>query len=77
MTCDLVTIEGIRMSRAAAQCVEYAGISPAVDLSEVRHGRVSEAELLQACLEGADPELEADWREYVEAIMEATAWDPA
>ena len=71
-TMDKVTIEGIKMSHAAAERVEETGCSPADDLAGIRSGRWTRTTLLDHCIDGADRDRHAGWREYVDAIVEAT-----
>lgn len=68
---DMVTVEGVEMTMAAAANVEACGVSPADDLRRMQDG-VSAADLLAECLDGAEgDDVEAGWREYVDAIADA------
>lgn len=70
MSTDTVTIAGIRMSRAAAECVEQTGADPAADLARLRAGLSLDA-LRAECLDGGDDD-DADtiaaWGDYVTAL---------
>lgn len=62
------TIGGVRMSRVAAELVEWTGTDPAADLYRLQSGEVTAAELLADCLDGAEPEHVAGWRDYVACV---------
>lgn len=71
---DMVRVQGILMTRDAAQRVEDTGIDVLDDIRRIRNGLSREA-LLEECLDGFEPSQCAQaqsWTEYVDAVMEAT-----
>lgn len=70
-TQGVVTVGGVRMTVAAAANVQEAGVDIYDDVIRLRTGRVPPAELLRQCLDGADEDREAGWRDYVAAIEAA------
>lgn len=66
-----VTIDTVTMPLEAARCVEWAGVNVAEDLRALRAGETTYEQLLEECLEGAEPEHEGDWRDYVSAVARA------
>lgn len=71
-----IEIRGVSMSRAAAENVEETGIDPAEDVASLRDGTHTEASLLADCLDGAEPDREQGWRDYVLAVALAAAVPP-
>ena len=71
---DAVTIGGVRMSRAAAAVVGWAGRDPAEDVARLRNGHVTESALTIECLDGTDDrETVSAWLEYVIEVSLAAA----
>ena len=65
MLAAFVEVEGVRLSRAAAEVAEWAGVNPGDDLARLRAGLTREA-LLAECLSGAEGhKVESAWAEYV------------
>jgi hypothetical protein len=63
------TIGGVRMSRQAAEVVEWAGIDPAEDVARLHNGQVTPGALAIECEDGVDDaETISAWREYVIAV---------
>ena len=58
----------IRLTSAAYANVLETGIDPEVDRIRIRDGKYTVAELLDACLDGADEDRVQGWREYVATI---------
>ncbi len=69
MSSTKVLVQGIEMSVAAAERVAECGVDVHSDVSRVRRGRVTEADLLAECLDGADPDREQGWNDYVTAVV--------
>jgi hypothetical protein len=59
----------IQLTVAAQQNVDETGVSPESDLADLVSGALSEGDLLAACLDGADDDRVAGWREYVAALV--------
>lgn len=72
LTMTTITIESIRMTKAAAENVEETRVSPSSDIARLRSGEVGPSELLAECLDGADADRVAGWREYVDAVVLAS-----
>lgn len=69
---DTVTVQGVTMSSAAAECVTETGVDPAADVRRVwQQGEVEAEALLAECLDGADDDREQGWRDYVDAVKAA------
>lgn len=45
----------------------------AADLADLRHGRLNAETLLARCLDGAEPEWVAGWRDYVDALVDVAS----
>jgi hypothetical protein len=66
---DAVTLGGVHMPRAAAEACEWAGVDPAEDVCRLRNGQITATALTLECLDGVDDaEIDAAWREYVDAV---------
>ena len=61
----------ITFSKAAQANIEETGIDPMDDIDAIRSGDTTAAQLLDECLDGADPDRAQGWREYVDAVVEA------
>lgn len=72
-----VTIDTVTMPLEAARSVEWAGVNVAEDLRALRAGETTHEQLLAECLDGAEPEHEGDWREYVSAVSAAAEAEQA
>lgn len=66
-----VIIDTVKMPLEAARSVEWAGVNVAEDLRALRAGETTAEALLAECLDGAEPEHEGDWRDYVSAVCAA------
>jgi hypothetical protein len=55
-------------SKAALESIEETGINPVEDLERLLMHRVTPAELLEECLQGAEDDREEGWRDYVSAL---------
>ena len=67
-----VKVDGIPMSRAAAEYVECTRIRPSEDLRRLVEREVTQEALLIECIDGCeDDRAIACWREYVMAIVAA------
>jgi hypothetical protein len=66
-----VIFGGVTLPLEVARTLEAAGVT-ASDVSDevwaLRAKRYTPAQLLEHCLDGAEPEAEADWRAYVAAV---------
>ena len=69
---DTITVQGIKMSRAAAENVEECAVDVATDLEHLSSGLLTPTTLLEVCLDGADAAHERGWRDYVEALSTIT-----
>lgn len=73
----MVTIQGVHMTEAAAECVRETSVDVDVDVAAIRVeiGRsgieAAERNLRAHCLDGADDDRVDGWLEYVAAIMAA------
>jgi len=65
---EMIEIDGVKMTEAAAANVEEAGVDVAHDLASLRAGRSTRMTLLQACVDGADDDRVEGWRDYVSAV---------
>jgi hypothetical protein len=67
------TTTTIRLTDAAMRNIAEIGndIDVANDIAAIRSGRMSEDELLDLCLDGADDDRVQGWREYVDAVIDA------
>lgn len=62
----------------ALENIAETGADWARDLERLRSGEMTEAALLEYCLDGAEPDREQGWREYVETLAAlGPARDPA
>lgn len=74
---ETVVLCGVRLSLAAAACVEETGVDVAHDVERMRGDlrHLPAVDAIEAfaveCLSGADPDREQGWRDYVEAIVDA------
>ncbi len=60
------TIAGvIKFTEAASESIYETGIDPADDVERLLDGKITLEELLEECLNGAGPDREQGWREYV------------
>lgn len=66
-----VTIDTVTMPLEAARSVEWAGVNVAEDLRALRAGETTYEQLLAECLDGAEPEHQGDWTDYVIAVCRA------
>jgi hypothetical protein len=66
-------VSRVDLTDAARENVAETGCDPAADLAAIVAGEYTSATLLAHCLDGADPDRERGWREYVDAIAEAAA----
>lgn len=71
-----ITIQGVQMSKAAAENVVETGADVQADVAAMRTGAHTRASLLAYCLDGAEDDRADGWREYVSAVVLA-AEDPA
>ena len=71
MPITTATIDTVTMSVEAAGSVEWAGVNVAEDLRALRAGETTYRQLLAKCLDGAEPDHEDDWRDYVDAVCAA------
>jgi hypothetical protein len=60
----------VKLSRAALQNVEEAGVDVGADVAAIRAGTFTRETLLAHCLNGADSDRVAGWHEYVEAVVD-------
>ena len=67
-TSELVTVQGVRMTKAAAECVKEAGVNVGEDVLDLMVGKYTSETLLALCLDLAEPNRRKGWREYVEAV---------
>lgn len=63
-----IIIAGVTLSLAAARCAEESGCDVEEDLDDLRSNLLTEAALLDVCLDGADRDREQGWRDYVSAL---------
>lgn len=68
MSVPVVTVQGVKMSTAAAANVEEAGVSVTADVAAVSAGDLSPADLLAQCLDGCELDRVDGWRDYVYAV---------
>jgi hypothetical protein len=61
----------ILLTHLALENVAETGIDPADDVCRVATAGLSRADLLAECLDGADDDRVAGWREYVDAVVDA------
>lgn len=59
---------GCDFTRAALDAIEETGVDPTDDLDALRCGRMTAADLLARCLDGADADRAEGWRDYVSAL---------
>jgi hypothetical protein len=59
----------MKFTHAAQQNIEETGADWQADLADLRSGRRTPAALLAHCLDGADPDREHGWREYVDCLV--------
>lgn len=77
-----VRVGGVRMSLAAAICVEETGIDPSVDVAslrieiELRGAEAASVNLAAQYLDGADDDRREGWDDYVTAIVLAVGDRP-
>jgi hypothetical protein len=71
-----IKIDGIWFSFAAAKCIEETGCSPTEDRIALETGAHTKETLLNFCLDGADPDREQGWRDYVEAVKDHSLSPP-
>ena len=73
----MVTIQGVQMSEAAAECVRETSADVAADVAAIRYEiarsgvEIAESNLRAHCLDGADDDRVDGWLEYVAAVMSA------
>lgn len=76
------TVQGVRMTVAAAENVAETATDVKADVARLRTGLTVDALAIE-CLDGADPDRVEGWRDYVEAVCaaaslpEATAEKPS
>ena len=58
---------------AAHEAIAETGGDYGTDLHSLRTGALTPEALLAACLEGADPDRETGWKEYVSALVSVVA----
>ena len=61
----------IQFTKAAQENIDETGCDVEADLAALRSGAHTRESLLAHCLDGADPDREEGWREYVEALVAA------
>jgi len=69
-----VSIGGIDLTTEAADVITAAGLSARevqADLAQLISGATTEAQLLEECLDGADPGYTQGWRDYVDDLSRA------
>jgi hypothetical protein len=72
-------IAGVSLTQAAAENLRELGMTTQDirrDVERVASGRLSTNALLALCLEGADPDREQGWHEYVDAVVLAARGTP-
>lgn len=77
MTTSII-IAGVPLTKAAAENLQAVAATKAAqaaevaqDVSALRRGEKTPAQLLAYCLDGAEPEYVQGWRDYVSAIEAA------
>lgn len=70
----LVEIHGVAMTVDAAQAVAETRTDVREDVRRIITGEITPDELLAECIDGADADREAGWREYVDAVDVATSY---
>lgn len=65
----MVNVQGVVMSREAAENVRECNVDVQDDVRKLRAGQWTQKSLLNLCLEGAEPDREQGWREYVVAVV--------
>ena len=63
-------------TRAALENIEETNANWRVDLARLRDGSLTAAALLEFCLDGAEPDREQGWREYVSTLESVVDSDP-
>lgn len=66
---ELVTVQGVRMSKAAAENVAECAVDVRDDIVELITGEQTKLGLLDFCLENADEDRRRGWMDYVEAVV--------
>lgn len=61
-----VIVHGVSMSLDAASVAIAAGVNPAMDVEDLRVGKIDHDALLSVCMDGVEDEsIEMCWRDYV------------
>ncbi len=65
----------LNFTSAALENINETGINPVDDVAALRNGAHTRASLLEFCLNGADPDREQGWHDYVATVATEAGLD--
>lgn len=72
MATNEITVQGIKMTVAAAENVDECSVDVQADVAALRSGRTTREALLEHCLDGAGDDRVDGWNDYVDAVVFAS-----